>query len=240
MCGRWWITRFSSQTHRSVCRPQLKGLWPEGSPPVGMSLVGQISPPTGSLPTVRGATAWLICLLLRPQIECVHTGCVNGQKCSGGTWCAGLVKRNFSHSMSDCLHRQNFQFISAIMSGVRLLGRRLKLRYFWVIYLHSAHVSVFLWDNLRTLEMCSIPSYFHFCGMPVPLRFTCQMLMFTSDTKVTPCCCHVWAQPSALQYGHSHERGQNALKFQRINNKGTANILLNLIYTTFYDTLCIL
>lgn len=96
---------------------------------------------------MRGAAAGLICLLLRPQIECVHSGGVNGQKCGAGTWRAGLVKRNFSHSLPGS---QISQFISAIMSGVVLLGSGWKLRYLCVIYLLAAHVSVFLSDSLRT------------------------------------------------------------------------------------------
>lgn len=63
--------------------------------------------------------ARLICLLLRSQIESVHSGCVNGQKCGVGTCRAELVKRNFFHSLPGS---QKSQFISAIMSSVMLLG----------------------------------------------------------------------------------------------------------------------
>lgn len=89
-------------------------------------------PPTGSLAgwLGRGVAARLICLLLRSQIECVRSGCVNGQKCGAGTWCAGPVKRNFSPSALHCQTSPDSQFISAIMSSVKLLGRGWKLKIF--------------------------------------------------------------------------------------------------------------
>lgn len=71
-------------------------------PPVGVISVGQIFLPSRSLPAVRGVATGIICLLLCPQIECVHRGCVNGQKCGGaGTWRAGLPKRNFFQWLPD-------------------------------------------------------------------------------------------------------------------------------------------
>lgn len=71
-------------------------------PPVEVISVGQIFLPSGSLPAVRGVAAGLICLLLCSQIECVHRGCVNGQKCgSAGTWRAGPLKRNFFQRLPD-------------------------------------------------------------------------------------------------------------------------------------------
>lgn len=74
----------------------------------------------------------LICLLLCSQIECVHRECVNGQKCGGaGTWCAEPLKRNFFQSLPDS---QNSLFITAVMSGVMLLGPGWKLRCSCVIY----------------------------------------------------------------------------------------------------------
>lgn len=124
--------------HKLICLPQLKSFWPKRSPPVGMILVGQIFLPSGFLPAVRGVAVRLICLLLCSQIECVHSGCVNGQKCGTGTWHAGLVKRNFSHSL---LCNQNSEFIPAIMSGVLLLGRGWNLRCLCVIY--KLHMWVF-------------------------------------------------------------------------------------------------
>lgn len=125
------------------------------TPPVGMILVGQIFLPSGFLPAVRGVAVRLICLLLCSQIECVHSGCVNGQKCGTGTWHAGLVKRNFSHSL---LCNQNSEFIPAIMSGVLLLGRGWNLRCLCVIY--KLHMWIFSSDNLRK-NVQYFPSYFH-------------------------------------------------------------------------------
>lgn len=112
-----------------------------------MISLGQIFLPSGSLPAVRGVATGLICLLLRCQIECVHRECVNGQKCDGaGTWRAGPLRRNFFQRLPD-----RTVFITAVMSGVMLLGPGWKLRCF--CYLQAAHVSVLLGDNSRTLQM---------------------------------------------------------------------------------------
>ncbi len=51
---------------------------------------------------------------------------------------------------------QSSQFISAIMVSVLLLGRGWKLRYLCVIYLQAAQASIFLGDDIRTLEMYTI------------------------------------------------------------------------------------
>lgn len=96
---QWWIAQFSSQNHLLVSTEALLTL---ELPPVEVISVGQIFLPSGSLPAVRGVAPGLICLLLCSQIEYVHRGSVNGQKCgSAGTWRAGLPKRNFFQRLPD-------------------------------------------------------------------------------------------------------------------------------------------
>lgn len=114
-------------------------------PPVEVILVGQISLPSGSLLAVRE----LICLLLGSQIECVHRGCVNGQKCGGaGRWRAGPPKRNFFQRLPG-----RTLFITAVMSGVVLLGPGWKLRCLCVIY--KLHMCVFSLETTLELWKCS-------------------------------------------------------------------------------------
>lgn len=54
--------------------------------------------PSGSAPAARGGSGRLSssASYYRSRAECVHSGCVNGQKCDTETWRAGLVKRNSS------------------------------------------------------------------------------------------------------------------------------------------------
>lgn len=66
--------------------------------PAGLILVGQISPFLRGLRRLRKGSGWLSssASYYRSRAECVHSGCVNGQKCDTETWRAGLVKRNSS------------------------------------------------------------------------------------------------------------------------------------------------
>lgn len=85
-------------------------------------------------------------------MECVHSRCVNGQKCDTEreTWRAGLVKRN---SSCQATGSQNSPLSPPPCLVLRDLARGWKSRIF-VGYLQAAYVGLFL--HHRCSEKCSV------------------------------------------------------------------------------------
>lgn len=104
--------------------------------------------PSGSLPAVRGVATGLICLLLCSQIECVHRGCVNRQKCGGaGTWRAGPPKETSSKGCQTELPVYHCCYVWCYVTWPRMEPQM------FVCYLQAAYMRVLLGDNSRTLQM---------------------------------------------------------------------------------------